>query len=321
MDTSFKNRKIWFFVLSFLLNIPIVLNAQFKFTPATIDIEKIKPGGPPKDGIPSLDHPPFISAGEARYLKNKDRVIGVTFNNESRAYPIKILNWHEIVNDKIGDQSFVVTYCPLCGTGMVFDSRIRNRVLSFGVSGLLYNSDILMFDRKTESLWSQLKMEGVTGTYAGKQLILLESKVTSWGDWKTNHPKTKVLSIKTGHEKDYSFDPYEGYESSKEIYFPLTHTDSSRHPKDWVYGVIINKTPKAYPFSEIKKSKGIVTDHLAGSEISVTLDKKSNTIEIRDSIGQVIPGIGLPGKHFTPNPWFFLTIQHPPLNNIEKMLN
>ena len=127
---------------------------------ASIPVDEILPGGPPRDGIPAIDNPVFMDAQKATFLSEDDRVIGIARHGITRAYPIAILNWHEIVNDRIGQESIVVTYCPLCGTGMVFAA---GSALSFGVSGLLYNSDVLMYDRQTDSLWSQLKMEAVSG--------------------------------------------------------------------------------------------------------------------------------------------------------------
>jgi hypothetical protein len=116
----------------------------------------IEKGGPPRDGIPSIDSPLFVAASEASFLDPEDRVLGITQGGKSKAYPVKILNWHEIVNDWLNQQPVVVTYCPLCGSGIAFSAMVGGRRLSFGVSGLLYNSDVLLYDRQTGSLWSQI---------------------------------------------------------------------------------------------------------------------------------------------------------------------
>ena len=137
---------------------------------SSIPVAEILSGGPPRDGIPSIDDPHFITSDRADFLDPEDRVIGVSRNGEARAYPIAIMNWHEIVNDRIGDESIVVTYCPLCGTGMVF---LAPPGLEFGVSGLLYNSDVLLYDRQSESLWSQIMMQAVSGERLGEKLNLL----------------------------------------------------------------------------------------------------------------------------------------------------
>ena len=147
----------------------------FDFSDATVPVEEIHSGGPPKDGIPALSKPRLIAAGEATYLKPADRVIGVAIEGEARVYPIRILNYHEIVNDKIGGRPIAVTYCPLCDSAAVFDRETPRGVREFGVSGLLYNSNVLMYDRdeKAESLWSQLRTEAVTGVQVRNQLKLL----------------------------------------------------------------------------------------------------------------------------------------------------
>jgi len=159
-----------------------------------IPLEEIRNGGPPKDGIPALTDPEVISASEVSYLAPSDRILGLVMNGEARAYPLKILNWHEIVNDTLGGEPVLVSYCPLCGSGMVFDARINGERLNFGVSGRLYNSDVLFYDRKSESLWSQLKMEAVTGQMAGTKLTLLPLEHTRWDSWRQRHPATTVLA-------------------------------------------------------------------------------------------------------------------------------
>lgn len=264
---------------------------DFQMNPATIPLGKIQPGGPSKDEIPSLDNPTFVSADAATFLKSSDRIIGVSIGKEAKAYPLKILNWHEIINDQIDNKRIVVTYCPLCGTGMVFDAQVDRKEIQFGVSGLLYNSDILMFDRQTNSLWSQLKMEGVTGPMAGKKLILMDSVLTTWGDWKARNPNSKVLSIKTGHHRDYDFDPYEGYDKSETLNFPVDPLDSSRHPKDLIYGIFINGQPRAYPFKELAKRSADLTEKWGEKEISISYDSTHQNVRITDSNKIIIPGI------------------------------
>jgi len=168
----------------------------------SIPVDEIFSGGPKKDGIPALSQPEFVAANKADiFMKDDDRVLGLARNGQVKAYPVKILNWHEIVNDTIGKQGVVVTFCPLCGTGMVFDGKINGKNLTFGVSGLLYQSDMLLYDRATDSLWSQIKGEAVTGPLMGARLKLLSSTQTTWAQWKKNHPETLVLSQKTGYKR------------------------------------------------------------------------------------------------------------------------
>ena len=188
----------------------VVILCGFDTSRHSIPIDDIYDGGPGKDGIPAILKPKFISAEKAdkMLLKKNDRVLGYVHNGQARAYPIKILNWHEIVNDRVGGASRVVTYCPLCRTGMVFDTEVKGRNLTFGVSGLLYQSDMLLYYHQTESLWSQIKSEAVTGNLTGSRLKLLSSTHTNWASWKSKHPKTQVLSDDTGYRRDYDRDPY-----------------------------------------------------------------------------------------------------------------
>ena len=139
----------------------------FDVSNSSISADEILGGGPPKDGIPALSNPELINAVDATYLQPNDRIIGIEIDGIARAYPISILNWHEIVNDQINNQQFAVTYCPLCGTGVAFSSNVAGEVTEFGVSGLLYNSDVLLYDRNTESLWSQIMAEAVAGKLVG----------------------------------------------------------------------------------------------------------------------------------------------------------
>ena len=158
--------KIVFLILCFL---PFSLFATtrngFYLKNSSIPINEILAGGPSKDGIPAINNPKFITAKAAKFLKPDDRVIGVFYSGVAKAYPIRILNWHEIVNDEIKNIPFVVSFCPLCGTGVVFSSTIKGQKLTFGVSGLLYNSDVLFYDKQSESLWSQLLAKAVTGKF------------------------------------------------------------------------------------------------------------------------------------------------------------
>jgi hypothetical protein len=151
----------------------------FDVSGALIPVGAIERGGPPRDGIPAIDRPQFVSAARAG-LRADDRILGLAFNGVTRAYPVRILNWHEVVNDRFGEVPVAITYCPLCGTGVAFDARLGERVLDFGVSGLLYNSDVLLYDRGTQSLWSQSMQLAVTGPLKGTRLQALSLEHTSW---------------------------------------------------------------------------------------------------------------------------------------------
>ncbi|MCZ6679846.1 MAG: DUF3179 domain-containing protein [Candidatus Poribacteria bacterium] len=246
----------------------------------SIPLNEIHDGGPGKDGIPALTNPELLTAGGGDgYLRDTDLVIGVTFDGESRAYPIRILNWHELVNDRVGGRNILVSYCPLCGTGIVFDSRINGEVHTFGVSGLLYNSDLLMYERDTEqgSLWAQLLGEAVVGPLTGTKLEMLPSVQTTWEEWKALHPDTMVLDVKTGHARDYRTNPYVGYDQASGTYFPVANKDDRLFSKEWIYGITIEDSQKAYKLESLK-AQGVVNDSLGGANLVLITDERSGSV-------------------------------------------
>lgn len=266
-------------------------NNDFDVSNSTINVQEIHRGGPPRDGIPSIDNPKFDSPHLSGYMSNNRRVLGLTHNGESKAYPISIMNWHEIVNDTIGGMPVVVTFCPLCGTGVAFSAHAGGKRLNFGVSGLLYNSDVLLYDRETESLWSQLLFKSISGPMKGTKLKLLPLEHTTWGDWRKRHPDTKILSENTGYRRDYYRDPYAGYENSEGIYFPVSNKDPRYHPKERVLGIEINGESKAYPFAELSKTNGTVSDNINGTPVTIHYSAKSHSAHIQGADGKNLPGI------------------------------
>ncbi|MGI9296331.1 MAG: DUF3179 domain-containing protein [Gammaproteobacteria bacterium] len=244
----------------------------FDLSGATIPADEILRGGPPRDGIPSIDRPKFAAVEDAGFMREEDLVLGVAADGIARAYPIKILNWHEIVNDEIGGAPVAVTFCPLCGSGVVFRAEAADgRRLQFGVSGLLYNSDVLLYDRQTESLWSQLLRRGVSGEYAGAKLRTVPAEHTTWRDWRRRHPQTEILTTDTGAARDYDADPYAGYDKSAATYFPASPAAPREfHPKEWVLGIVSGDAAKAYPFSQLEKNGAAeVLDAVDGREILI----------------------------------------------------
>ncbi|MBB4518575.1 DUF3179 domain-containing protein [Paraburkholderia fungorum] len=265
----------------------------FDLDGALVAPEAVESGGPPKDGIPALDHPTFVSADDAGFLNDQDRVLGIARNGLAKAYPIAILNWHEVVNDRFAAEPVVVTFCPLCGTGMAFDAQANGRWLSFGVSGLLYNSDVLLYDRQSASLWSQLMEQAITGPMKGTRLTSLPVTHTTWGDWKRRYPCTLVLSPKTGYVRDYQHDPYAGYAQSERLMFEV-RAHSARyhyHPKERVIGVSIGGAHKAYPFVELGRSPSVIHDTLGGRSIEVRFDTEHQTGSVFDAEGHEIPSV------------------------------
>lgn len=186
------------------------------FTKTKIIWSEILSGGPPKDGIPSIDRPIFVSVGEDRSMAGVEPVIGVDINGDSRAYPLRILIWHEIVNDTVGGVPVAVTYCPLCNSAVVFERRVGTRVLDFGTTGKLRNSDLVMYDRQTESWWQQFTGEVIVGAMLGAELKLVPARLESFAEFKARHPGGKLLVPNDPRLRAYGRNPYVGYDTSKQ---------------------------------------------------------------------------------------------------------
>ena len=231
-----------------------------------IPLDKIKSGGPPKDGIPSIDDPKFADVSDAQFISDSDTVIGLEINGEAKAYPLFILVWHEIVNDKVGDTPVAVTYCPLCYTNQVFERILDGKEVEFGTSGKLYNSNLVMYDRLTNSYWSQALGQAITGELTGQELKIIPFDVITWGDWKTIHPNTKVLTTETGHIRAYGVDPYGDYYTDPRILFPVENRDDRLHPKEIILGFHESDVYKAYPQNEIENSV-VINDQIADTPL------------------------------------------------------
>lgn len=261
--------------------IPYVRSAQpyngFNVENALVPTEQIHQGGPPRDGIPAIDNPEFVSSTEVDYLQDQDRVLGLKLNGITKAYPIKILNHHEIVNDSFDDRKVVVTFCPLCGTGIAFESNANGESLQFGVSGLLYNSDMLLYDRSTSSLWSQIMGIAISGPLRGTRLDTQPITHTTWVDWRKHHPATRVLSTRTGYRRNYQQSPYGDYTSNDDVYFPVNNRSRRYHPKERVIGIEVDGKFRAYPFSEMSKTNGHIKELFNGIPVSIVFDKTNGS--------------------------------------------
>jgi len=184
------------------------------FTKHSVDYGEIMSGGPPKDGIPSIDDPRFVPVAEAANLAASEPVIGFAVGEDARAYPLRVLTWHEIVNDTVGDVPVAVTYCPLCNAAIVFDRRVEGKAVEFGTTGKLRNSDLIMYDRDTESWWQQFQGEAIAGARTGTRLEVLPARLESWDRFKARHPDGRVLVPSNPNLRPYGANPYVGYDGA-----------------------------------------------------------------------------------------------------------
>ena len=172
----------------------------------------IIPGGPPPDGIPAIDHPRFLHTAQVNFLSANEPVLALQIGADARAYPVQVLIWHEIVNDTVGHAPVAVTYCPLCNSAIAYDRRLAGRVLSFGTSGKLYDSNLVMYDRQSQSLWVQFTGQAVAGVLTGHELRPYPLQTVAWDQWRAGHPHGWVLSRDTGYTRAYGANPYPGYD-------------------------------------------------------------------------------------------------------------
>jgi len=241
------------------------------FARRTVPLEEINTGGVPRDGIPPIDEPrPVSQRAAARWLTEREPVLAVEAGGEARAYPVRILVWHEIVNDRLGGRPITVTYCPLCNSSLVFDRRVGGRELSFGSTGNLRRSNLVMWDRQTESWWQQLSAQAIVGELAGKGLRPLAAQTLSWAQFKRRHPDGDVLSRDTGAERDYERNPYLGYdEPSSRPHLLRGRVDTRLAPKERVVALLDAAPPVVVPFARLRREPAVEVD--AGSTPAVVL--------------------------------------------------
>jgi len=264
----------------------------FDLSDAAVPVDEIRRTGVRRDGIPSIDEPKFVLAETADYLRDDDRVIGVYRNGLAKAYPIRIMDHHEVVNDEFGGEAIVVTYCPLCYTGMVFSAQASDFGLKFGVSGLLYNSDVLLYDRLTGSLWSQILSKAITGPLKGMQLPAVAASHTTWRNWRERHPATTVLSTDTGFRRNYRKSPYLEYARSRALMFPVKERNEQYRNKALVLGIRLGTTSRAYPFDELRKNgASVFEDVIAGQQVTVDWSERDDFGRILDAGGNELPTV------------------------------
>ena len=238
-------------------------------TPSTpewlIPVSSVVDGGTGKDGIPSIDNPKFRPAREIESIPDWEFVIALKLGEEIRVYPHNIMNWHEIVNDQILGELFAVTYCPLTGTTLVWDSQEET---TFGVSGLLYNSNLIPYDRRSGSYWSQMLNQSVSGARSGQTTLTLPAVEVRWGELKEDYPEARVLTTDTGFDRNYNSYPYGTYRTNDNLLFPISRRDNRIFLKDRVHGVQMGGITRVYQFSDFEERSYLV-DQIAGSYIVV----------------------------------------------------
>jgi hypothetical protein len=237
----------------------------------SVPLAEISSGGPGKDGIPAIDEPKFVPVSEVDFLDGREPVVQLELGGDARAYPIQILIWHEIVNETVGGTPVTVTFCPLCNTTIVFDRRLDGKVLDFGTTGNLRNSDLIMYDRQTESWWQQFGGEAIVGKLTGKELRQLPASIVAWEEFAREHPSGRVLSRDTGYVRSYGDNPYAGYDSvDTSPLFPAANQDDDRlPPKERVVYLERKREQVVVPFSALAEKRRIEVE-IGGEELVVT---------------------------------------------------
>lgn len=258
-------------IIGLLIGLGLLGNyyAQAPIADPIVPPGEIISGGVSKDGIPALTDPEKLSAGSADWLSDDDYVLGIVRNGQARAYPLKILYRHEIINDTLGGDKSVVSYCPLTGSGIHFDGKVGNLRSDFGVSGMLWKSNLILYNRSgKESWWSQMLGRSVNGPHTGDQLTHLPIVETTWGTWKELYPNTKTLSLNTGYGINYQRFPYGNYEDLNAPAWgwaiPDKYIDDSLPPKRRVFGIMATDKAVAYPFDALGKYP--VLNHIVDGE-------------------------------------------------------
>lgn len=257
---------------------------------ATMRVEEVQWGGVRVDGIPALVNPRTTGVAGAPWLKDGDAVFGVSLGGEARAYPLRILDWHEMANDVVGGVPVALAYCTLCGSGVLYDVRAGGQRFEFGSSGFLFRSNKLMYDRQTNTLWNHLSGEPVIGPLAGSgtRLQRLPVVVTSWGEWRRQHPRTTVLALDTGHRRPYNAGAaYGGYFASTGTMFPVWQKSRALHEKARVFTLVFDGRAKAYALEALNGAGGVLNDEFAGRAL---------VVHYRDALGRV----ALPAAWGTP---------------------
>ena len=287
-----------------------------------VDPSKIRGGGPGKGGIgvdrgiPALadKNMNFVSVEEAdNWIEDNELVLALEYKGVKRVYPYQILVWHEIVNDNIAGDPILITYCPLCGTGIAYESYIevngKKVETRFGVSGKLFNSNLIMYDEVTDTYWQQIDGLAIVGELTGQELKEISIDTVVWGEWKAIHPDSEVLSQETGISRNYGRDPYGNYYEDSFLLFPVENSDNRIFAKDLVFGIEIDGIYKAYREIDVKKV-GVIEDVVNGVNIRLErLDDGRIVVTNIDTGEEIVKEVGF---------WFSWYAFHPDTNLWEK---
>ena len=250
------------------------------FDKRTVELSEIISGGPPRDGIPAVDEPRYATTvGASEWLDPDEPVIAVEIGGEARAYPLQILIWHEIANDELGGAPIAVTFCPLCNSAIVFDRRFDGEVLDFGTTGRLRLSDLVMYDRQTETWWQQLTGTGIIGEHAGRELVRLPSAIVAWNDFRTAFPDATVLSRETRHSRAYGSNPYAGYDSATQPFLLRGAPDPRLPAMERVLHVTAGGAERIYPFGAFT-DEPVINDEVGGEPVVVM--SRGGTLSVLD---------------------------------------
>lgn len=253
---------------------------------SSIPLSDVLGGGPPKDGIPAVFDPQFITVNEAsEWIDDNGLGMLLEIDGVTRFYPYAVLYWHEIVNDTIGGKNVAVTFCPLCGSALTFDRKDD----IFGVSGKLWESNLLMYDRKTETLWSQIRAEAMVGDRTGETLEILDSNVISFKELKEAHPDAEVLSKQTGHRRAYGQSPYGDYETNDDLYFPVSESDEAYHKKDLFHIVYVDDKSVGFLREDLFET-GNAEVEVNGRMIKAEAKEDGSIVVTDEGSGENLPG-------------------------------
>jgi len=260
------------------------VQAVFDTSNLQLPQERLLSGGPPKDGIPSITDPATVSIMDADFMLDDDRIVGVTLNGESRAYPIKVLNYHECYNDTLGGVPIAVIFCPLCDSVTVVDRRLGGKTYEFGISGMLFNSNVLLYDRQDDALWSQAGLIAISGPNAGKSLTHLAGwEITTFAGWRDAHADASIATLDTGFypPQRYAGNIYASYFQNDQLMFPVEPTDTRFPNKFPVVGIKVGDHAKAYPVDLIVAAdKGRIEDSVDGQRVVLEATGTPPTVRI-----------------------------------------